>query len=153
MVLAASLLILSIFRERYLGVWTAAWTLLVTSRFGGDPWCRDANSARYVPAVRQAGFALAIGLFAGAVFLYIRERNLLAPLAAVTLTSASFAVVRVFLWPDSLPLRVALEVAYRIILLTAAIALVRARRGRREIAPWMLAAFPPRAASELAPFH
>ena len=76
-----------------------------------------------------------------AVFVYIRERNLLAPLAAVTLSTAGFAVARVLLWPDSLPLRVALEVSYRIILLTAAIALLRARRGRREMASWMLAAF------------
>ena len=97
--------------------------------------------ARFVPAVEQAAFVVAIGLFAGAVFVYIRERNLLAPLAAITLATAGFAVARVLFWPDVLPLRVALEVSYRIILLTAAIALLRARRGRREIAPWMLAAF------------
>jgi hypothetical protein len=139
-ILAASLLVLSVFRERYLAVWTAdgrCWLLRVWS----GCTARDANSLRYVPAVEQAAFVIAIGLFAGAVFVYIRERNLLAPLAAVTVCTAGFAVARVLLWPDSLPLRVALEVSYRIILLTAAIALLRARRGRREMASWMLAAF------------
>ncbi|MGA9255791.1 MAG: hypothetical protein WBV98_04250, partial [Candidatus Sulfotelmatobacter sp.] len=140
-ILAASLLVLSVFRERYLAVWTAAWTLLVTSRLVEKHGAGMHIPARYVPAVEQAAFVIAIGLFAWAVFVYIRERNLLAPLAAVTLSTAGFAVARVLLWPDSLPLRVALEVSYRIILLTAAIALLRARRGRREMASWMLAAF------------
>ncbi len=43
------------------------------------------------------------------------------------------------MWPDSLPLRVALEVSYRIILVTSAVVLLNARRGRREFAPWLLA--------------
>ena len=83
-ILAASLLVLSIFRERYLAVWTAAWTLLVSSRLVAIHGAGMRIPARYVPAVEQAAFVVAIGLFAGAVFVYIRERNLLAPLAAVT---------------------------------------------------------------------
>jgi hypothetical protein len=61
------------------------------------------------------------------------------PLAAITLSVAGFAVARVLLWPDSLTLRVALEVSYRIILLTAALALLRARQGRWELRAWLLA--------------
>jgi hypothetical protein len=140
-VLAASLLVLSIFRERYFAVWTTAWTLLLGSRLVGTHGAGTQIPARYLPAVEQAAFIVAIGLAAGAVFIYIRDRNLLAPLAAITVSSASFAVARVLLWPDSLPLRVALEVSYRIILVTAAIALLRARRGRRDLPSWMLAAF------------
>jgi two-component system NtrC family sensor kinase len=139
-VLAASLLVLCAFRERYLAVWTAAWTLLLSSRFVGTFGAATQIPARYLPAVEQAAFVIAIGLFAGAVLVYIRERNLLAPLTAVTACTAVFAVARILLWPDSLPWRVALEVAYRIILLTTAIALLRARRGRREPVSWMLAA-------------
>ena len=138
-VLAASLLVLGVFRERYLAIWTAAWTLMVSS----DLWLTFGAGtqipARCLPALEQAAFVIATGLFAGGVFVYIRERNLLAPLAAVTVSTAGFAVARVLLWPDSLPLRVALEVGYRIILLTAAVALLRARRGRHELASWMLA--------------
>jgi PAS domain S-box-containing protein len=138
-VLAASLLVLSVFRERYLAIWTAAWTLLLGSRFMQMYGTKTQIPAHYLPAVEQAAFVIAIGLFAGAVFVYIGERNLLAPLAAVTVCTAGFAVARTLLWPDSLPLRVALEVAYRIILFTAAIALLHARRGRREPTSWMLA--------------
>jgi len=140
-VLAASLLALSAFRERYLAIWTAAWTLLVSSRLVQTYGARTQIPAHYLPAVEQAAFVIAVGLFAGAIFAYIRERNLLAPLAGVTFCTAGFAVARVLLWPDSLPLRVALEVSYRIILLTAAVALLRGRRGRREPTSWMLAAF------------
>ena len=140
-VLAASLLVLSVFRERYLAIWAAAWTLLVSSRFVQAYGARTHIPVRYLPAVEQAAFVIAIGLFAGAVFAYIRERNLVTPLAAVTVCTAGFAVARVLLWPDSLPLRVALEVSYRIILFTAAVALLRARRGRREATSWMLAGF------------
>src|ERR1700685_4211440 len=118
-VLAALLLVLVGFRERYLAIWTAAWTLLLGSHFMQMYGTRMQIPARDLPAVEQAAFVIAIGLFAGAVFVYIRERNLLAPLAAVTVCAAGFAVARILLWPDSLPLRVALEVAYRIILFTA----------------------------------
>src|SRR5580693_9824970 len=139
-VLAASLLVLGVFRERYLAIWTAAWTLMVSS----DLWLTFGAGtqipARCLPALEQAAFVIATGLFAGGVFVYIRERNLLAPLAAVTVSTAGFAVARVLMWPDSLPLRVALEVSYRIILLTAAIALLQARRGRWQLGAWLLAA-------------
>ncbi|MFZ0770014.1 MAG: ATP-binding protein [Candidatus Sulfotelmatobacter sp.] len=138
-ILAASLLVLSVFRERYLAIWTAAWALLAGSRLAGIHGAGWQIPERYLPAVEQAAFLLAMGLFAGAVLVYIRERNLLAPLAAVTVSTAGFAVVRALLWPNSWPLRVGLEVAYRIVLLTAAIALLRARRGRRELASGMLA--------------
>jgi len=140
LVLGASLLVLSALRERYLLVWTAGWALLAGSRLAGVHGAGMGIPERYVPAVEQAAFAVAMGLFAGAVFLYVRERNLLAPLAAITVSVAGFAVARVLLWPDSLPLRVALEVSYRIILLTAAIALLRSRRGRWELGAWLLAA-------------
>jgi len=89
-VLAASLLVLCAFRERYLAVWTAAWTLLLSSRFVGTFGAATQIPARYLPAVEQAAFVIAIGLFAGAVLVYIRERNLLAPLTAVTACTAVF---------------------------------------------------------------
>jgi two-component system NtrC family sensor kinase len=139
LVLGASLLVLSALRERYLLVWTAGWALLVTSRFAGLHDAAMRIPEPYAPAVEQAAFVVAMGLFAGAVLVYIHERNLLTPLVAITLCVAGFAVARVVLWPDSLPLRVALEVSYRIILLTAAIALLRARRGRWELGAWLLA--------------
>ena len=139
--LAASLLVLSIFRERYFAIWTAGWTLLVISRLFELHGALMGIPERDLLPVQQAAFVVAVGLFACAVFVYIAKRNLLAPLAAVTASTAGFAVARLQLWPDLLPLRVALEVSYRIILFTAAVALLRARRGRRELAVWLLAVF------------
>jgi len=138
-VLAASVLVLCGFRGRYLALWTAACALLLGSRLVEILGAATQIPAHYLPAVEQSAFVIAVGLSAAAVLAYIRDRNLLTPLVAVTVCTAGFAVARVLLWPDSLPLRVALEVAYRIILVTAAIALLRARRGRREPASWMLA--------------
>ena len=139
LVLGVTLVVLSALRERCLLVWAAGWVLLVTSRLAGSHGGVIGIPERYVPAVEQAAFVIAMGVFAGAVLVYIRSRNLLAPLAAITVSVAGFAAARVLLWPDSLPLRVALEVSYLIIQLVAAIALLRARQGRWELGAWLLA--------------
>jgi PAS domain S-box-containing protein len=138
-VLAANLLVLSKLRQRYFAIWTAGWAMLVSSRLVGAHGLAMQVPSRFIPATEQATFVFAVGLLAGAVFLYINERNLVAPLAAITLSVAGFAVARTLLWPGSLPLRVALEVAYRIVLLVAVIALLNARRGRWEPRIWLLA--------------
>src|SRR5580658_6710830 len=121
--LGASLLVLSALRENYLLVWTAGWALLVSSRLALVHGAALRIPARDVTAFVQAAFVAAAGLFAGAVLVYIRERNLLLPLAVASAIVAGFA----------------LEVSYRIILLTAAIALIRARKGRWEFWAWLLA--------------
>jgi PAS domain S-box-containing protein len=139
LMLGASLVVLCALRERYLLVWTAGWALLVSSRMAAAYGAAMGIPEKFVPAVEQAAFVVAVGLFAGAVLVYIRKRDLLATLTAITVIVAGFAVARVLLWPDSLPLRVALEVSYRIILLTAALGLLRARKGRWELGAWLLA--------------
>ena len=57
----------------------------------------------------------------------------------ITPVLVGFAGARVLLWPDSLPLRVALEIGYRLVLLTASVALLRARRGRWHLSAWLMA--------------
>ena len=136
--LGVSLLALRSFRETYLKVWIAGWTALVASHLA-----EHALAAR-IPApfdlvVVQAAFVLAVGLLAGAVLLYARNRDLLVPLMVITPILVGFAGARVLLWPDLLPARMALEVGYRILLLTASVALLRARRGRWEPSAWLLA--------------
>ncbi|MGA8761627.1 MAG: ATP-binding protein, partial [Candidatus Sulfotelmatobacter sp.] len=138
--LGASEVVLWAFRERYFLVWTAGWTALVGSRLVVSHGAGMHIPGRYVPAVEQAAFVLAVGLFGAAVLLFTRMRKFLLPLAAIIASVMGFAVARTLMWPDALPLRVALEVSYRIILLASAIALLRARRGRREPAVWLLAA-------------
>jgi PAS domain S-box-containing protein len=136
--LGASLLALRAFRENYLKIWVFGWTALALSRLA------EHSVAPRIPApfdlvFVQAAFVLAVGLLAGAVLAYTRSRDLILPLMVITPVLVGFAGARVLLWPESLPLRVAVEVGYRIILLTASIALLRSRRGRWEPAGWLLA--------------
>lgn len=136
--LAVSLLALRAFREGYLKIWVLGWATLLGSHLAEH--CLAAKlPAPFDQVVVQALFVLAVGLLAGAVLVYARMRDLLLPLMVITPVLVGFAGGRVLLWPDSLPLRMALEISYRFVLLTAAVALVRARRGRWEPAAWLLA--------------
>src|SRR3981081_3308149 len=136
--LAASILALRTFREGYLKIWIVGLIAFVSSRLAGNVFLAQIPQ-RYVPVAEQAGFVLAVGLLAAAIFAYTRSRSFFLPLAIITPILMAFTVARLLLWPDSLPLRVALEVGYRIILLSASIALLRARRGRWELGAWLLA--------------
>ena len=136
--LGASLLALRAFRSNYFKVWILGWAAFVASRLAEHCFAARIPAPFDLVAV-QATFILAVGVLAGAVLLYTRSRDLLLPLTVITPILVGFAGARVLLWPDSLPLRVAVEVGYRIILLTASIALIRARRGRWEPSAWLLA--------------
>src|SRR5271155_1520359 len=94
LVLAASLVVLSALRERYLLLWTAGWALLVVSRLAGAHGAALAMPERFRPAAAQAAFVVAIGLFASGILISIQLRNLLVPLAAITVSVAGFAVAR-----------------------------------------------------------
>ena len=136
--LGASLLALRAFRETYLKIWVVGWLALLTSRLA------EHSLASKIPApfdlvVVQASFVLAVGVLAGAILVYARVRDLFIPLAVITPILVGFTGARVLLWPESLPLRVAVEVGYRILLLTASLALLRARRGRFEPSAWLMA--------------
>ena len=69
---------------------------------------------------------------------YTRTRDLIVPLTVITPVLVGFAGARVLLWPDSLPVRVAVEVGYRLILLTASMHCSAAPR-RWEPSAWLLA--------------
>jgi PAS domain S-box-containing protein len=136
--LGVSVLALRGFRENYLKVWVLGWIALVGSSLAEHSFAAKIPAPFDLVAV-QASFVLAVGLLAGAVLLYTRSRDLIVPLGVITPVLVGFVGARILLWPDSLPLRVGLEVGYRVILLTAAIALLRARRGRWEPSAWLLA--------------
>jgi two-component system NtrC family sensor kinase len=149
--LAASLLTLRAFRETYLKIWLAGWTTLLISRLAEH--CFAAKiPAPFDLVVVQATFVLAVGLLAGAVLVYARMQDLVLPLMVITPILLGFAGARVLLWPEMLPLRVALEVGYRIVLVAATLALLRARRGRWEPATWLLALCLPLLHLTWAPF-
>jgi len=136
--LGASLLALRAFRENYLKVWVLGWTAFVLCRLAEHSFAAKIPAPFDLLAV-QTTFLLAVGLLAGAVLLYTRGRNLILPLMVITPILVGFGGARVLLWPDSLPLRVAVEIGYRIILLTTSLALLRARRGRWQPSAWLLA--------------
>ncbi len=136
--LGASLFALLAVRDSYLKIWIAGWAALSASSLAGH-----ALSTRipmpFDSVVVQASFAAAAGLLSVGVLVYSSSRELILPVAVITPLLAGFAGARVLLWPDSLPLRMAVEVGCRIVLLTAALALLRARRGRAEPSAWLLA--------------
>jgi len=136
--LGASLLVMRAFRETYLKIWVAGWAVLVASRLIEHTFA-PRIPAPFDAVATQATFVLAAGLLAGGVLLYSRSRDLILPLAVITPILVGFAGARVLLWPEFPPLRVAVEVSYRIVLLIASLALLRARRGRWEPSAWLLA--------------
>jgi len=130
--LAASVVVFRTFRERYLLVWIVGWLAYLVSHL------RLGDASPFAIAGSQASLVLAVCLFSFAVFVYTQTKEAVLALALASLAVVGFAVARVLLWPDSLPLRVALEVAYRLIALSAAVQMARARWGRWEIGPWLL---------------
>ncbi len=135
--LAASLLVFRTFRGRYLLVWIVGWLAYLVSR-----WPQQGAGAGQLPrslqAISQAEFVLAVCLFAAAVFVYTQAGKLILPLLILAITVMAYAVLRALWWPDSISLRVALEISYRVVALTAAAQLIRFRWARWEIGPWLL---------------
>jgi len=136
--IAASILVFRTFRERYLLVWTVGWLGFFASRWAlRDP--ELASNCHQSQAVSQASFVLAVCLFATAVLIYSNAKKLLLPLGLITAALVGYAVARALLWPDSLTARLPLEIAYRLVLIGASVEILRARWGRWEIGPWLMA--------------
>src|SRR5579862_696299 len=136
-ILAAGLLVFRTFRERYLLIWILGWLAYFVSGWTIHHPGVDAGS-RYVVAVSQSQFVLALCLFSAAVFVYCHARKLLVPLLAFSIAVIGYASLRALLWPDSFALRVGLEISYRVITYAAAFQLIRFRWARWEIGPWLL---------------
>ena len=136
--LGASLFAVRGLREKFFKIWILGWAALAFSRLAGHSLA-TVIPARFQPLAVQTAFILAVGLLSGAILLYTRHKDFLTPLLAATPILVIFSAARVLLWPDSVPLRVALEVGYRLILLTASLCLLRARRGRWEPSAWLVA--------------
>src|SRR5581483_2573188 len=132
--LAASLLVYRTFRERYLILWILGWVAYLASHLPLPGV--DTHSPAMV-AAGQAEFVLAVCLFAAAVFVYTHAKKLALPLAIIACVLVAYAIVRGLMMPDDLVPRVALEVAYRVIAVAAAVQLIRTRWGRWEFGTWM----------------
>src|SRR6059058_3972862 len=137
-ILAASLLVFRTFRERYLLIWILGWLAYFISRWTVHGSLESDSLPRYLTAISHAEFILAVCLFAAAVFVYTNARDFLLPLLLISIGVIAYAAARALLWPDSVTLRVALEISYRLIALTASIQLIRFRWARWEIGAWLL---------------
>src|SRR5216684_3285824 len=135
--LAASLLVFRTFRERYLLIWTVGWLAYLGSRWTIRGLATD-SAPRYLTAISQAEFVLAVGLFAAAILVYAHAQEVLLPVLLITWAAMGYAVARAWYWPDSFSLRLVLEVSYRILALIASFRLIRYRWARWEIVPWVL---------------
>jgi len=135
-ILAGSLLVFRTFRERYLLVWIVGWLAYFVS--GWTQHAFPSLPPGYAVGISHSQFVLSVSLFAAAVFVYSHARRLLVPLLGFSVVVMAYATVRAVLWPDSFALRVVLEIAYRLIALTAALQLIRFRWARWEIGPWLL---------------
>lgn len=149
--LGASLLALRAFRENYLKLWVVGWATLIGSRLAEHSFASKIP-APFDAVVTQALFVLAAGFLAGSILLYARIRDLFIPLAVITPVLVGFTGARILLWPESIPIRMAVEFSYRLLLLTAAVALLRSTRGRWQPAAWLLAVCLPTLHLSWAPF-
>jgi len=138
-VLGALLAVLRVSRERYLVLWIAGWSALFVSRLIAHG-ALQSLSIQTLSIVEQAGFVVATGLFAAAVFDHGRGRRLLSAMLLATFTVAVFGGVRVVEWPSALVPRIALEISYRILLLSASLELLQTARGRKGSGQWLLCA-------------
>jgi PAS domain S-box-containing protein len=134
-ILVASLVVFRTFRERYLLFWILGWLAYLVSRLPVPV----GNGSEYALAISHNGeFVLAVGLFAVSVLLYTKARKLLLPMAIFAAAMVALSVCQTLFWPEELSLRVAWEVGFRVLALTAAVQLVRSRWGRWETGAWLL---------------
>jgi len=138
LILAASLLVFRTLRERCLMVWIVGWLAYLGSHHALVNISGQANP--YATPAGHAEFVLAVALFAAGAFIYAGARDFLPPLLVISVALMGFALLQGIWWPDSVTLRFALEFSYRAVLLLAAIQILRFRRARKEIGPWVLAA-------------
>src|SRR6266567_872674 len=132
-IVAASLLVFRTFRERYLLIWILGWLAYFISRWTVHGSLESDSLPRYLTAISHAEFILAVCLFAAAVFVYTNARDFLLPLLLISIGVIAYAAARALLWPDSVTLRVALEISYRLIALTASIQWIRLLEGDRTV--------------------
>jgi len=135
-VLAATLLVFRTFRERYLLVWIVGWLAYLVSRstLSQNPQPIAPN----ISAIVSAEFVLAVCLFAAAILVYTHARKLLLPLCLMATILIPYAALQALAWQQSIAASVALEVAFRLVIVIAVARLIWFRWARWEIGPWLL---------------
>jgi len=137
--LAGAVLLYSSFREKYLLPWIAGWTLYGASRLmvaaGPSP-----AAPRLWIAVANASFALAAGLLACSILLYVHRRKLLWSCGIAAFVAMLLGVASAFLSFHSGLLYWSFRACSSLVLATAAFWLVRFAFGRHNNGHWIVAA-------------
>src|SRR5215469_8081184 len=134
--LAGAILIYWSFREKYLLPWIAGFSAYGLAKFfsalsrahqPGAPW----HTLAYV------AFILAVGLFAGTVFLYVYRKKLLWPAGIILAVALGLGVAH-GVAPKVLLLRGAFEITWRVVPVLASVQMVRFTWGRPNYGRWVL---------------
>jgi PAS domain S-box-containing protein len=136
--LGGGLLVFRSFRQRYLQWWIFGWASFVIYRLNSDA-VGLSSSPVVVLAISQSAFVVAVMLFAGAVFLYLRQYRLLIPATALCGFVIELIILQSSFWPHSTGLMVAIQILYRVISFTAGVQLLRYSLGRKEVGAWLMA--------------
>src|SRR5262245_3152961 len=137
--LAGAMLLYWSFRERYLVPWIAGWSFYSLAKLAFALSAAPAASRFWAP-LAYASFVLAVGLFTGAVFLYVYQRKLLAPAITVLSYALALGVIRGLWLPHNALVRRAFEYfSWRLVVIVASVQLVRFAWGRLNVGRWVLA--------------
>lgn len=136
--LAGAILLYRSFREKYLVPWMAGWMVYGLAKLF------TVVSETHAPfrlwtALAYASFVVAVGLFAGAVFLHVSQKTLLRPACILLFLALVLGVVRALWLPGTAVIARASNLCWRLVLLLAAVQLIRFSWGRLNAGRWVLA--------------
>ncbi len=131
-------LIFRTFRERYLLWWIFGWASFVIYEVSNDTFAIGPGSLT-ATAVSQIAFIVAVTLFSGAIFLYLRRIRLLIPSVLIAGLTCEIIIIQYSLSPNSYGLMLSVQILYRVISFSAGVLLVRYSFGRHEIGAWVMA--------------
>ena len=138
-VVVVSLLFFRALRERYLLVWGAGWIAYGAFLFVARAAALRTSSTA-LAAFAQAGFVLAVGLFAAAALISAKSPRMLKVVAAFSALVVVVAGLRPLYLPRSSTLGLGLDLACRLIAVGATFQLLRCRFGRIGLGPLLFGA-------------
>jgi len=141
-VVVVSLLFFRVFRERCLLVWGAGWVVYAAVLFpgGGLAGANEWHAAsKLTESFTHAGFVLAMGLFAATALMLVGVRRTVMVALALSWVIAVCAAMQPAYFPDLKNFGLGLEIACRLLVVGAAVELIRSRWGRIGVGPFLFA--------------
>ncbi|HKD45362.1 MAG TPA: PAS domain S-box protein [Candidatus Angelobacter sp.] len=136
--LAGAILLYRSFREKYLIPWMGGWMAYALARLF-TALSENPTPQRLWSALAWACFVVAVGLFAGTVFLYVSQKTLLWPASRVLLLALAVGLVRTLWLTQSDLLKAVFDTSCWMVLLVASWQMARYSWGRLNAGQWVLA--------------